>query len=334
MTFPAVKLLRKNFPQAFFGYVVDEKFSEVLTLLPEVNKVYNVNFYGKSKKWYSLNNWKNAFKFINNLQNEKFDIVINFHQMFRAGVLGLLSGARYKVYQKTNREFMQFLANIPLAISSKEHYVIQNIKLVSQYFKIDTSDIKTQDKLFITSKFIKVKENNKILVVAPFTSPSHPENRWELKKFINLINDLVNTFKIIIVGTKIDNNEILKFKNILNKNIENLCGKTTIKQLIEIITQSDILIGNDSGAAHMSAFLGKKTVVIFGPAHPKLTAPFSKNTYIISKHLNCSPCYGKLDCLKNQPRNFKNDLSEILPCLNSITEEEVLKIVLEITNEK
>lgn len=330
MTFPAIKLIRKNFPDFFLGYVVDEKFSDVLTLLPEIDKIYKVNFYGKDKNWASLSNWEIAVKFIKELRKEKFDVVINFHQMFRAGILGLLSGARYRAYQQTKREFMPFLANEPVNIVYKQHQTLQNINLVSQVFNLGINNIDKIPEIFFLNN-ISCKENQSI-VVSPFTSPARPENRWVLKKFINLINALSDNFEVTIVGTKQDNEDIKKHQNDLSNNVLNLCGKTNIKQLIEVISKCNIFIGNDSGTSHIASFLNKKTIVIFGPANPNLTAPFSKKTYIISKHLNCSPCYGKLDCLKNKPRNFLNDLSEILPCLNSITEEDILKKVLEIAN--
>ena len=64
-------------------------------------------------------------------------------------------------------------------------------------------------------------------------------------------------------------------------------------------------IGNDSGATHLSAFLGIPTVVIFGPTDPGRWAPIGRAVETIRPVVACNPCFETKtancehsDCLK------------------------------------
>ncbi|MCI0498926.1 MAG: glycosyltransferase family 9 protein [Planctomycetales bacterium] len=46
--------------------------------------------------------------------------------------------------------------------------------------------------------------------------------------------------------------------------LENL----SLTQVLQTLTQADAFLGNDSGISHLSAAMGKRTVVLFGPSNP------------------------------------------------------------------
>jgi heptosyltransferase-2 len=48
----------------------------------------------------------------------------------------------------------------------------------------------------------------------------------------------------------------------------NLAGKTTLKEVIALMTRLHLFISNDSGLMHVSAAIGTPTVAIFGPTSP------------------------------------------------------------------
>jgi ADP-heptose:LPS heptosyltransferase len=41
----------------------------------------------------------------------------------------------------------------------------------------------------------------------------------------------------------------------------------SLTQVLQVLTQADIFIGNDSGIGHLAAGMGKKTIVLFGPSN-------------------------------------------------------------------
>ena len=76
-------------------------------------------------------------------------------------------------------------------------------------------------------------------------------------------------------------------------NALSLAGKTTLKDLIEIMRNAKFVVTNDSGPMHIAAALNVPVFAIFGPTNPLRTGPYGKSHVIIRKGLECSPCYKK-----------------------------------------
>ena len=75
------------------------------------------------------------------------------------------------------------------------------------------------------------------------------------------------------------------------KNYKNLAGKTTIAELINIISSLDMFITGDSGPMHISAAFQIPTVSIFGPTRDYETSQWmNKKNIIVKKNLSCQPC--------------------------------------------
>lgn len=94
--------------------------------------------------------------------------------------------------------------------------------------------------------------------------------------------------------------------------VENLVGKTSLAEALEIVSNARVVVSNDSGIAHVAAALGKRTIVIFGPTDPSCTAP--RGAEIVRGIAACAPC-GLRQC----PIDHR--------CMESISAEEVLKLV-------
>ncbi|MBI13003.1 MAG: hypothetical protein CL934_08395 [Deltaproteobacteria bacterium] len=54
--------------------------------------------------------------------------------------------------------------------------------------------------------------------------------------------------------------------------IFNLCGKTSLNQLVETLTRSNLQVSNDSGAMHVMATLQRPQFAFFGSGTPRWTA--------------------------------------------------------------
>ena len=104
--------------------------------------------------------------------------------------------------------------------------------------------------------------------------------------------------------------------------IHNYCGKTTLAQLLAILTKAQMLVGNDSGSMHMMAALQRPQIAIFGSTSTTWTGPINDNASVMSRNLSCSPCFsrtcrfGHYDCLtKINPENVfaevKKHLSKV-----------------------
>jgi len=100
-----------------------------------------------------------------------------------------------------------------------------------------------------------------------------------------------------------------------------LTGQTDIAEVVAVLSVADLLITNDTGAAHISAALGRPTLVVFGPTNPLTTRPFSPFAEIIRHPPECAPCM-----LRDCPIDHR--------CMTAIKPDEVFSRAREIMSGK
>jgi ADP-heptose:LPS heptosyltransferase len=90
-------------------------------------------------------------------------------------------------------------------------------------------------------------------------------------------------------------------------------GTLSIPELAALLRRSRLLIGNDSGIAHLAAACGTPVVALFGPQDPRRFRPWAEPGRAVALHhpVPCFPC--------DQTRCVRPEL----PCVNLIEIAEV-----------
>lgn len=73
-----------------------------------------------------------------------------------------------------------------------------------------------------------------------------------------------------------------------------LCGKTNLVDVIDLIAQAKLAITNDSGLMHIAAAVATPLVAVYGATSPEYTPPMSKHALTLWKGIECSPCYKRV----------------------------------------
>ncbi len=90
-----------------------------------------------------------------------------------------------------------------------------------------------------------------------------------------------------------------------------LAGKTTLRELIGLMSLADLLVTNDTGPMHLANALRLPIVAIFGPTDPRVTRPWHEPYHILHKPVVCWPCWYR-EC----PYDHR--------CMEAVTVEEVV----------
>jgi heptosyltransferase-2 len=94
-----------------------------------------------------------------------------------------------------------------------------------------------------------------------------------------------------------------------------LTGKTSLLDVIDLISCCRLVVSNDSGLMHVAAAVGCAVAVIYGSTSKEFTPPLTDKLETVSLDLPCSPCF-KRTC----PLGHKD-------CLNKLMPDELVRVV-------
>ncbi len=119
---------------------------------------------------------------------------------------------------------------------------------------------------------------------------------WPLEYWIEWLKMASKAFRshqFILLG---DKNEQINAQIIMQENIPgvaSLVGKTNLSEVMNIIKQSSVLVGHDSGLMHIAASLKKPTFIVWGGSSPSQFGYEWLNPKMhrdVSSNPSCGPC--------------------------------------------
>lgn len=121
-----------------------------------------------------------------------------------------------------------------------------------------------------------------------------PAKCWPLGSFADLANLLEEAgYEVWLLGSAKDEPagaEIAAASPALN-----LCGKTSLEDVIDVLGYTTHAVSNDSGLMHIAAAVGTHVHAVYGSSSPNFTPPLTDRRTVHWLELDCSPCF-KREC--------------------------------------
>ncbi len=131
-----------------------------------------------------------------------------------------------------------------------------------------------------------------------------PAKRWPAKHFAALAQLVASPASPAwLIGSAKDKDVGAEIEALAEGSAINLCGRSSLEQAIDLIASARCVVSNDSGLMHVAAALGKPLVALYGSSSPAYTPPLSPRAKILTRNLDCSPCFkrecplGHFDCM-------------------------------------
>lgn len=286
-----------------------------------------------------FNNVIGKFKLAGLLRSKGFDIAILLQNAFDAALITWLSRIPERIGYATDMRGFLLTKAIPIRETltgyKKKHQVYYYLNLLKEAFNIETQDIEPLIYLAdeevhkarnrINSSFLT--SDSSIVGINPSAIYGFAK-RWLPEKFAELIKRIINELngRVILFGSKsevgitndIFNKSTARYPPIVTNYLLNMAGKTTLRELIALISECDAFVTNDSGPMHIASALHIPVIAIFGSTDPLATAPLGEGHKVIRKDIQCSPCL-KRKCPEGHFR-----------CMTEISVEDVFTALKEI----
>ncbi|MSR65149.1 MAG: glycosyltransferase family 9 protein [Verrucomicrobiae bacterium] len=309
---PTAHLLRRNFPDAFIAWLVNDSLVGLLKNCPAINAL--IPFH--RERWGKVNRFPEFLQFLGKLREQQFDMVIDLQGLFRSGVIARGSGAVRRIGLSDAREGALFFCNETVTIPSDcTHAVDRYVKSIEHLgFSSDAVEFpfgeSAEDKAAV-DEFLRGRGAANAPLIAISPSARWENKRWPAESFADLVRELTGQWKphrVVLIGGSVEASYLESIAQQSGASPVIMAGKLTLSQLVELLRRCTLYFGNDSGPTHIATALRVPTVELFGPTNPALTGPHAsqlKHTVVLRTQIPCSPCLKPtcgnkvyLECLK------------------------------------
>lgn len=268
------------------------------------------------------------------LKQEKYDLCIwpFAGTTLRKQLLATLIGARQTVMSQAGHflERLGLFKHLTLVpFEMKDHVFDRNSKLLAA---LNISMQKPEFSLKITQD---EKETVRSLIVKKLgRAPTkifgfHPcsntkwttDKQWPPERFAELADLLSERYGTtsVLLGAPYEKDYLKKIADRMKTPVVEM-SELSLLETTSLISQLDLLVGNESSLVHIGGFLGIPTIVIQGPTSHHRTGALGPKAHIVRLDLPCSPCFD-VGFTSQCPRHL---------CMEELTPERIFDTVCQI----
>lgn len=331
---PALKILHDKYPNYKFDMLVMfDSVKELYRTSPYLSNIYHIDFLNQSTL--------KSLKEIKDIRKNDYFISINVYpsNRYEYNVLSFMIGAQkrlgHKYIHKASTN-MGFLNNIVVNEEKDIHNVNQNINLIRKLCDINDEEIGgldiflSEDDDNIAKLWLKKEGINQEKTLIGFhagssTLKNHINKRWDMHKFANLGNSLIdkNNASVLLFGSEVSLNlEINKLMG--NRGV--IASTSNYMDSMARLKQCNLFVSNDTAFLHSASAFSIPVVAIFGYTNHKELYPWKTNHIVVRKELDCSPCFYNSPV----PAQCKWKNEDEFKCIKSIETDEVYTACLKL----
>lgn len=291
----AVTALRAAFPEAMLGWLIEERWAELLCTLPTprsgprsaqrplVDRIHTVNTRPWRSAPFSVATWERIAASLSDLRAARYEIALDLQGAVRSSLLACWSGAPVIYGAAQPRENLASMFYTRQIITGGQHIVEQNLSLAEavahRALKMPAVEFPRDDAAEqACDRQLKVQGVQDFALLNP--GAGWGAKQWPAERFGE-------------VGRRLAENGLKTLVNYgpgeedLASAVEGASGGAAVKftgsltQLIALTRRARLFIGGDTGPMHLAAALGVRVVGIFGPTDPARNGPFGTRNVVL-----------------------------------------------------
>ncbi len=303
MTLPAIASLRKHMKNTHVALLAKPWVSEVFEGNPHIDEIllYSDSHRGIIGK----------VKLSSHLRSLRFCGAVLFQNAFDAALLAFLAGIKERAgYARDGRRFLLTHA-VPVPNDS-EHHIFYYLNLLREIgiggdYSYPYIYLSLDERLQARQRLSGLKRP--ILGINPGATYGSAK-RWFPERFAEVaswfIADtggsavLFGSAREVDIADEIYKNIIPEFRPA--ETVLTLAGRTSLRELISLVSECDVFLTNDSGPMHIAYAVRTPLVALFGSTDPAVTGPppgdETPSVVIAAADVPCRPCFER-SCKKN-----------------------------------
>jgi heptosyltransferase-1 len=294
-TLPAVTALRHAFPQEIIGWVVEERWAELLCTLPTtrsgprsrqrplVDRIHTVN----TKQWRSTllssQTWEQIAAGLSELRATRYELAVDFQGAVRSALLARWSGAPVIYGVAQPRENVASMFYTRQVIARGAHIVEQNVSLAEAVVRHSLNTPRVElphDEAAERECGCWLKDHDICQFVLLNPGAGWGAKQWPAERYGYVAQRLAEDDLKSLINFGPGEQELVRAVEAASGGAaRGFTGSLT--QLIALTRRARLFIGGDTGPMHLAAALGVPVVAIFGPTNPARNGPFGTSSIVL-----------------------------------------------------
>jgi heptosyltransferase-1 len=294
-TLPAVTALRQVFPGAIFGWVIEERWAELLCTLrtprsgprspqrPLVDRIHAVN----TRKWrsalFSNQTWEQIAAGLSELRAGRYQVAVDFQGAGRAALITRWSGAPIIYGVAQPRENVASMFYTRQVIARGTHIVEQNLSLAEavagQSLKIPAVEFPYEESAEKECEHrLRDQDIGKFILLNP--GAGWGAKQWPAERYGEVAKRLAENGLKSLINFGPGEQDLARAVEVASAGAAHGIS-CSLTQLIALTRRASVFIGGDTGPMHLAAALGVPVVGIFGPTNPARNGPYGTRSIVL-----------------------------------------------------
>lgn len=292
-TLPAVTALRATFPRAKIGWLVEERWAELLCTLryprsgkrsserPLIDRVHSVNTAEWRRSLFSLSTWQQIAAGLSELRGVQYEVAIDFQGAVRSALLARWSGTPIVFGSAQPRENAASMFYSRQVLVHGSHVVEQALSLARALTKQPLLDSEVEFPLDSDAEQ-KVNALTSNLPAFVILSPGAGwgAKQWPADRYGTVARELSRDGVQSLINYGPGEEEIAAAVESASEGSARKVS-CSVAELIALTRHARLFIGGDTGPLHLASALKIPVVAIFGPTNPVRNGPFETEAIVL-----------------------------------------------------
>jgi ADP-heptose:LPS heptosyltransferase len=327
-TTPAIRAIRRRFPDAKLSYIVEEAAAPIVLGNPHLDDVIvavNPHAPGRLRADLSL---------IRRLRRSRYDLAIDFHGGPRSSLLTWGSGAPQRIGFNVAARGWMYTTRVDRPRALRPRHSVDTQWDLLRPLGIPEPDIETDPtemredpaaSASIDRRLRGAGVNEQTPLVVVHVSAGNPFRRWPVDSFVDLVCRLAAADphrRIVITSGPSDSQAAIAVAERARARLATeqrgavlSVGEFDLAELRVLIGRASVYIGGDSGPLHVAGTTAAPVVGLYGPTLPVRSQPWRSASFV-----NVAAEAGELPC---RPCNQRKCVPGDFRCLTGISSEMV-----------
>lgn len=301
---PVLTALRRRFPEAYIGWVVNRAYAPLLEGHPDLSETIRLERAPRRRLLAGLAAYSSV---IHRLRKRRLDLIVDLQGLLRTGLLGIFSGARRRIGPTWAREGATWLyTDVVAGPGLTEGHAVDRYLAIAKALGAETDQI-----VFRLPPFPSAEPWADELLrrlprpwIMAAVGARWLTKRWLPQHFGELLGRAQAHFggTVLFVGSAEDAADSTAAARDLRGPVLHLAGATTLPQLAVLLGRADMMVANDTGPLHLAAALGRPVIAPYTCTKKEWTGPYGQLEHAVETQVACAgsrlrTC-SRMDCMQ------------------------------------